>query len=129
MPATVNFISVAQPAVWNNAAGIGHAELDPARWQIVQQEQVILMRTFNLHAQRIAKFCSASRMIDMAMGKQYLLNLHIGLFDGLENSRHIATGIHDSATLVFFIENQRTVLLEGRDGDDKNFEFSHDGAA
>ena len=87
------------------------------------------MGTFNLHAQRIAKFGGSPRMVDMAMREQNFLNSDIGLFDSLENIRHIAAGIHDGAPLAFFIKNQRAILLERRDGYNKNFEFSHDGAA
>jgi hypothetical protein len=99
-------IAAVQPAVRHNAARIGHAKFGSARRQVFQQEQVILVRAFDLNSQRIAKFRGASRMIDMAMRKQNFLNPDIGLFDSLENIRHITTGIHHCTTHVFFIENQ-----------------------
>ena len=61
--------------------------------------------------------------------KQNLFDLHIGLFNGLEDIRHIAAGIDNGSALAFLVKNEGAVLLEGGDGNNENFEFSHDGAA
>src|SRR5262245_47663664 len=92
------------------------------------------MRAFYRHAELLLELGRAAGVVNVAMGQQDLLDLQAELADSGLDAIEVAAGIHHGALLAVLVPEQRTVLLERRDGDDGSFQghrraFAAAGAA
>ena len=70
-------------------------------------------------SQRVSQAGGTPRVIEMAVGQDYLFDLRPGLIDRGQDAIHVATGIDHHAGLAVVVPQDRTVLLEGSHGDDR----------
>lgn len=83
------------------------------------------MRAFDRHGQILLQLGRAAGVVDVAVREQDLLDRDAGLGDGGPDAVEVAAGIDDGGALRVLVPQQRAVLLERGDGDDRGLGFGH----
>ena len=116
----LDLVTFLQPAVRHERLAGGKAYLGTPLWQGVEQEPVVLMRSFDRQAQLPRHATNRAGMIEMAMGNENLLQCGIGIVHHLENPFGVTTGIDQHRPAAGFAARQGTVLLVCRDRNDRD---------
>ena len=125
-----DFIALVKPAVWLERPG-----LDPIPLTVLGQLRnpitVCLVRPLDQDPQLLGEHAGLPAMVDMPVGQQDLLDLYAGLPNRIAQLRQVAAGVHERPFIGRRAPDQRTVLLQRRNRDDRGTEgresFGHVG--
>jgi len=114
-------VPVFEPAVGCERRELRKPEHPALLRQLVDPEAILALRSFDRQVQARSELRGAAGMVDVSMREQDLLWRDAGPLDGLKDKIDVAAGIDDGGLPRLFAPEQRAVLLEWRDGDDREF--------
>ena len=114
-------IALLQPAVGHERPGFRKTDLLGAGSQQIEPKPVFLMWTFNRYLQPVRKFPDTTDMINVAMSDQNFFDIDLHLIRRVDNPVEIAARVHDRRLTGFLATQQRAVLGERSNGNDKRF--------
>ena len=122
VPGDRHGVALGEPAVGRHRARL-HAVGLALLVEVVEQRPLRLVRALDRHAaEPLAQLRRAARMVDVAVRQQDLLRLHADLGDGRSMRSRSPPGSTTAPSMVVGVPDQRAVLLEGRDRDDRRLE-------
>src|SRR5690606_25002110 len=95
------------------------------RFQIVEQELVVLVRADNVHFQRFLEVERSPGMVDMAVRDPDCLDVDRLRSNRVQNAVEITARIDHHALLALAVEQNGAILLERRDGNDNGLQLPH----
>lgn len=125
--AELHGIAVVQPAIGLECIGGREAEALALRGQLLDPETLVFLRALDRHAVARGERLCARAVINVPVREQHLLDLHVLSGDFLFDQFEIAAGIDDGGAPRLFADEQRAVLLERRDRDERDFHGSTGG--
>jgi hypothetical protein len=114
-------VAVVQPLVGLERFGGREAEALTLRRQLLDPEALVFLRADDRHAVVRRERLRARAVIDVAVREQHFLELHVLPRDLLFDAFEIAAGIDDGGAAGLFADEQRAVLLERRDRNERDF--------
>ena len=119
-----DLVALLQPAV--RREGTRFIAISRTRFlQLVEQEGIFRVRTFDLDLEPVSQFRRSTRMIDMAVGEKDLLDRYLRLLSSLEDPVDVSAGIDHGADTGVGVPDQRAILLKRRDRNDHDFGTCH----
>jgi hypothetical protein len=88
-------VAVVQPAIGQAILRVGKARVLRVAAEPFEQEQIVLVRTFDGNAQITRQLRSTARVIEMAVGEQDLFECHALRRHGLLETFDLPAGIDD----------------------------------
>ncbi len=123
-------IAVFEPARRQTILGVAETGSAGIAAKLLQQEQVVLVRPLDRHAEFACEPGRAAGVIEMAMREEDLFQGHTLPRDGLFQAFDLPAGVDDRAPPGAHTPHQRTILLVGGDGQNNGlkWEFRHNPA-
>lgn len=120
-------VAVGEPAVRLERFGRRKAEALALHRQLFDPEALVFVRPLDRHAVMRGEPLRARAMVDVAVREQHLLDLHVLPGDLLLDQFEIAARIDDGGASRLFANEQRAVLLERRDRNERDFHGAGSG--
>ena len=120
-------VAILQPAVRPAVLAAGNAVAAPLLGNRIEEERVVLMWPFYRNGPTAGERRRPAGMIEMTVGEEDFFHPDVLLGNGFFYFGEIAAGVHDRSLHGFCAPQDRTVLLERRHRDEKEFEgcFGH----
>ena len=120
-PAEAHGIAAGEPAPWREGLQLPETETRALLRQVVDQEPVIDMRTFDRQAELFRQLRRPAAVVDVAMGEQDFLQHHALLLHRIKYQLQVSAWIDHRGFVRLFAHQERAVLLERGDRNDGDF--------
>ncbi|MCY1291317.1 hypothetical protein D9M68_479680 [compost metagenome] len=119
--AELHGVAVFKPAVRLEAFGMAEAEAPRLVGQLLDPEAFILLRPFDRNGEFARQRRGTRAVVDVAVRQEDFLQRNRLLPDRFADAFEIAARVADGGGAGAFVDQQRTVLLEGGDRDKEDF--------